>query len=168
MATLYDVLIALGLADCAALRSPFPVAGVLPESRPATTGRPLHADLMAKDSDLAIAFAGRFGGRVETTELGRRALAQASAQGPRRQDFSALAVAVAVGWPAGTSDEASARCGLDDDDRRHPLGGRPAHSAAVRCKPFVSRCRAPARAPGAQQRGECAQIAAASAASPFE
>jgi hypothetical protein len=76
---------------------------------------------MAKDLDLAIAFAGRLGVELETTELGRRALAQASAQGLGGKDFSALAVAVAGRVaPAGTSDEPVPGAGLDDDDRRHP------------------------------------------------
>ncbi len=121
MATLYDVL-SHSTGDCAALRSRFPVAGVLPES-PASNdwAAGFTADLMAKDLDLAIAFAGRLGVELETTELGRRALAQASAQGLGGKDFSALAVAVAGRVaPAGTSDEPVPGAGLDDDDRRHP------------------------------------------------
>ncbi|HLH27441.1 MAG TPA: NAD-binding protein, partial [Acidimicrobiales bacterium] len=81
--------------DCVAVRTRFPVPGVVPDS-PASNGWApgFMTDLMAKDLDLAMAHAGRVGVELETTPLARRRLGQASAAGFGREDFSALAKVV--------------------------------------------------------------------------
>jgi 3-hydroxyisobutyrate dehydrogenase len=77
--------------DCVAVRTRVPFEGVQPDS-PATNGwRPGFAtDLMAKDVDLAIAYAGRLGVPVESGVLARRLLAAAQEAGYGREDFSAV------------------------------------------------------------------------------
>jgi 3-hydroxyisobutyrate dehydrogenase len=78
--------------DCVAVRTRLPVAGVVADS-PATNGwRPgFMTDLMAKDLDLALVYAGRAGVPLSTTATARQALTAAIAAGYGRQDFSAVA-----------------------------------------------------------------------------
>jgi 3-hydroxyisobutyrate dehydrogenase len=81
--------------DCVAVRTRLPVPGVIPES-PASNGwQPgFMTDLMAKDVDLAMAYAARCGVAVPTTAAARQLLTSASAAGYGREDFSALAKVV--------------------------------------------------------------------------
>ena len=77
--------------DCTAVRTRVPFEGVLPES-PASNGwRPgFMTDLMAKDLDLALAYAARVGSPLDTTALVRATLRAAQEAGYGREDFSAL------------------------------------------------------------------------------
>lgn len=77
--------------DCTAVRTRVPFEGVLPDA-PASNGwRPGFAtDLMAKDLDLALAYAARVGSPLDTTALVRSTLRQAQEAGYGREDFSAL------------------------------------------------------------------------------
>jgi 3-hydroxyisobutyrate dehydrogenase-like beta-hydroxyacid dehydrogenase len=63
---------------------------------PATNGwRPgFMTDLMAKDLDLALVYAGRAGVPLSTTATARQALTAAIAAGYGRQDFSSVAKVV--------------------------------------------------------------------------
>ncbi len=81
--------------DCVAVRTRLPVPGVVPES-PASNGwRPgFMTDLMAKDLDLAMAYASHRGVSVPTTAAARQLLTAASAAGYGREDFSAVAKVV--------------------------------------------------------------------------
>jgi 3-hydroxyisobutyrate dehydrogenase len=81
--------------DCVAVRTRLPVPGVIPES-PASNGwQPgFMTDLMAKDLDLAMAYAVRCGVSVPTTATARQLLTAASAAGYGREDFSAVAKVV--------------------------------------------------------------------------
>lgn len=77
--------------DCVAVRTRVPFEGVLPDS-PASNGwRPGFAtDLMAKDVDLALAYAARLGVPVESAALARSLLTAAQEAGYGREDFSAI------------------------------------------------------------------------------
>ena len=77
--------------DCTAVRTRVPFEGVQPDS-PASNGwRPgFMADLMAKDLDLALAYAARAGVRLDTTALVRETLREAQEAGYGREDFSAI------------------------------------------------------------------------------
>jgi 3-hydroxyisobutyrate dehydrogenase len=77
--------------DCMAVRTRIPFEGVLPDS-PASNGWApgFMTDLMAKDLDLALSFAGRAGTPLFTTGLVRQVLGAASATGYGREDFSSL------------------------------------------------------------------------------
>ncbi len=101
MAKLYEVL-THATGDCVAVRTRLPVPGVVPES-PASNGwQPgFMTDLMAKDIDLAMAYAVRCGVPVPTTAAARQLLTAASTAGYGREDFSALAKVVlsAAGVP---------------------------------------------------------------------
>jgi 3-hydroxyisobutyrate dehydrogenase len=87
---LHQVLVA-STGDCTAVRTRIPYEGVLPES-PASNGwKPgFMTDLMAKDLDLALAYAARTGVPVAATAAARQALTAASTAGYGREDFSAL------------------------------------------------------------------------------
>jgi 3-hydroxyisobutyrate dehydrogenase len=94
MAKLLEVL-THATGDCVAVRTRLPVPGVIPES-PASNGwQPgFMTDLMAKDLDLAMAYAVRTGVPVSTTAAARQLLTAASAAGYGREDFSAVAKVV--------------------------------------------------------------------------
>lgn len=94
LAKLHQVLVH-ATGDCVAVRTRFPVPGVVPDS-PASNGWApgFMTDLMAKDLDLALAYAHGVGQTLETTPLASRRLGQASAAGFGREDFSALAKVV--------------------------------------------------------------------------
>jgi len=81
--------------DCVAVRTRLPVPGVIAES-PASNGwQPgFMTDLMAKDLDLALAYAAGRGVSVPTTAAARQMLTAASAAGYGREDFSAVAKVV--------------------------------------------------------------------------
>jgi 3-hydroxyisobutyrate dehydrogenase len=81
--------------DCVAVRTRLPVPGVVPES-PASNGwQPgFMTDLMAKDLDLALAYAAMRGVTVPTTATARQLLTATSAAGYGREDFSAVAKVV--------------------------------------------------------------------------
>jgi 3-hydroxyisobutyrate dehydrogenase len=81
--------------DCVAVRTRLPVPGVVPES-PASNGwQPgFMTDLMAKDLDLAMAYAAKQGVPVATTAAARQMLTAASSAGYGREDFSAVAKVV--------------------------------------------------------------------------
>jgi 3-hydroxyisobutyrate dehydrogenase len=81
--------------DCVAVRTRLPVPGVIPES-PASNGwQPgFMTDLMAKDLDLALAYAEGAGVPLTTTTVARAALAAASDAGFGREDFSSVAKVV--------------------------------------------------------------------------
>jgi 3-hydroxyisobutyrate dehydrogenase len=91
---LYEVL-THATGDCVAVRTRLPVAGVVPDS-PASNGwRPgFMTNLMAKDVDLALAYAAGRGVSVPTTAAARQWLTAASSAGYGREDFSALAKVV--------------------------------------------------------------------------
>jgi 3-hydroxyisobutyrate dehydrogenase len=94
MAKLLEVL-THSTGDCVAVRTRLPVPGVVPES-PASNGwQPgFMTDLMAKDLDLAMAYAVRCGVPVPTTATARQLLTAASTAGYGRQDFSSVAKVV--------------------------------------------------------------------------
>jgi 3-hydroxyisobutyrate dehydrogenase len=94
MGKLYEVL-THATGDCVAVRTRLPVPGVVPES-PASNGwQPgFMTDLMAKDIDLALAYAARTGVAVPTTAAARQLLTAASSAGYGREDFSAVAKVV--------------------------------------------------------------------------
>jgi 3-hydroxyisobutyrate dehydrogenase len=77
--------------DCTAVRTRIPFEGVLPDS-PASNGWApgFMTDLMAKDLDLALGYAGTAGTPLFTTGLVRQVLGAASAAGYGREDFSSL------------------------------------------------------------------------------
>jgi 3-hydroxyisobutyrate dehydrogenase len=81
--------------DCVAVRTRLPVPGVVPAS-PASNGwKPgFMTDLMAKDLDLALAYADRTGVPLTSTAVARQALAAATEAGYGREDFSSLAKVV--------------------------------------------------------------------------
>ncbi len=77
--------------DCVAVRTRFPVAGVIPESPASNDWKPgFMTDLMAKDLDLALHYAAGAGVPVATTATARQMLAAASSAGYGREDFSAV------------------------------------------------------------------------------
>ncbi len=94
MAKLYEVL-THATGDCVAVRTRLPVPGVVPDS-PASNGwQPgFMTDLMAKDIDLAMAYAAKSGVPVATTAAARQLLTAASTAGYGREDFSAVAKVV--------------------------------------------------------------------------
>jgi 3-hydroxyisobutyrate dehydrogenase len=94
MAKLYEVL-THATGDCVAVRTRLPVPGVVVES-PASNGWApgFMTDLMAKDLDLALAYADRAGVPMATTEVARGMLGAASSAGYGREDFSAVAKVV--------------------------------------------------------------------------
>jgi 3-hydroxyisobutyrate dehydrogenase len=77
--------------DCTAVRTRVPFEGVQPDA-PASNGwRPgFMTDLMAKDLDLALAYAAGLGVPLETTAVVRETLREATERGWGREDFSAL------------------------------------------------------------------------------
>jgi 3-hydroxyisobutyrate dehydrogenase len=88
---LHEVLIH-STGDCAAVRTRFPVPGVVPDSPASNDWAPgFMTDLMAKDLGLALAYAARMHVSLDSTELARKSLAAASAAGYGREDFSSLA-----------------------------------------------------------------------------
>jgi 3-hydroxyisobutyrate dehydrogenase len=94
MGKLYEVL-THATGDCVAVRTRLPVPGVVPDS-PASNGWApgFMTDLMAKDVDLALAYAARTGVPVPTTAAARQLLTAASSAGYGREDFSAVAKVV--------------------------------------------------------------------------
>jgi 3-hydroxyisobutyrate dehydrogenase len=77
--------------DCTAVRTRVPFEGVQPEAPPSNDWRPgFMTDLMAKDLDLALAYAARVGVDLDTTRIVRETLRLASEAGFGREDFSAL------------------------------------------------------------------------------
>jgi 3-hydroxyisobutyrate dehydrogenase len=94
MDKLYQVL-THATGDCVAVRTRLPVPGVVPESPASNDWKPgFMTDLMAKDLDLALAYAVRSGVPVSTTAAARQLLTAASAAGYGREDFSAVAKVV--------------------------------------------------------------------------
>ena len=94
MAKLYEVL-THATGDCVAVRTRLPVPGVVPDSPASNRWEPgFMTDLMAKDIDLATAYAARSGVPVPTTAAARQWLTAASTAGYGREDFSALAKVV--------------------------------------------------------------------------
>ena len=77
--------------DCTALRTRVPFEGVLPDA-PASNGWApgFMTDLMAKDLDLALAYAAGVEVDLASTRVVRQTLREASAAGYGREDFSAL------------------------------------------------------------------------------
>jgi 3-hydroxyisobutyrate dehydrogenase len=88
---LYEVL-THATGDCVAVRTRLPAEGVVPDS-PASNGwKPgFMTDLMAKDLDLAIAYASKANTPLFTSGIVRQVLGAASEAGYGRQDFSSLA-----------------------------------------------------------------------------
>jgi 3-hydroxyisobutyrate dehydrogenase len=91
LAQLYEVL-THATADCVAVRTRLPAEGVVPDS-PASNGWApgFMTDLMAKDLDLAIAYAAAQRTPLFTSGVVRQVLGAASQAGYGREDFSALA-----------------------------------------------------------------------------
>ena len=91
LAKLYEVL-THATGDCVAVRTRLPAEGVVPDS-PASNGWApgFMTDLMAKDLDLAIAYASSQRTPLFTSGLVRQVLGAASQAGYGREDFSALA-----------------------------------------------------------------------------
>jgi len=88
---LYEVL-THATGDCVAVRTRLPAEGVVPDS-PASNGWApgFMTDLMAKDLDLAIAYAAEARTPLFTSGIVRQVLGAASQAGYGREDFSALA-----------------------------------------------------------------------------
>jgi 3-hydroxyisobutyrate dehydrogenase len=77
--------------DCVAVRTRLPVPGVVPESPASNDWKPgFMTDLMAKDLDLALAYAARTGVPLASTATVRQVLTATSVAGFGREDFSAL------------------------------------------------------------------------------
>ncbi len=78
-------------ADCVAVRTRVPFEGVLPDSPASNEWKPgFMTELMAKDLDLALTFAGRAGTPLYSTALVRQITTTAIADGYAREDFSAI------------------------------------------------------------------------------
>ena len=94
LARLYEVL-THSTGDCVAVRTRLPAEGVVADS-PASNGwKPgFMTDLMAKDLDLAIAYAAKARTPLFTAGVVRQILGAASEAGYGREDFSALAKVV--------------------------------------------------------------------------
>ena len=84
-----------GTGDCVAVRTRLPAEGVVPDS-PASNGWApgFMTDLMAKDLDLAIAYASKAKTPLFTAGIVRQVLGAASEAGYGREDFSSLAKVV--------------------------------------------------------------------------
>ena len=84
-----------GTGDCVAVRTRLPAEGVVPDS-PASNGWApgFMTDLMAKDLDLAIAYASKAKTPLFTSGIVRQVLGAASEAGYGREDFSSLAKVV--------------------------------------------------------------------------
>jgi 3-hydroxyisobutyrate dehydrogenase len=81
--------------DCVAVRTRLPVAGVVADSPASNDWKPgFMTDLMAKDLDLALAYAARAGVPLASTATARQVLTAASSAGYGREDFSALSKVV--------------------------------------------------------------------------
>jgi 3-hydroxyisobutyrate dehydrogenase len=81
--------------DCVAVRTRLPVPGVVPESPASNEWQPgFMTDLMAKDLDLALAYAAKSGVPLATTATARQMLTAAHSAGYGREDFSAVAKVV--------------------------------------------------------------------------
>jgi 3-hydroxyisobutyrate dehydrogenase len=88
---LYEVL-THATGDCVAVRTRLPAAGVVPDSPASNDWKPgFMTDLMAKDLDLAIAYAAEARTPLFTSGIVRQVLGAASEAGYGREDFSALA-----------------------------------------------------------------------------
>ena len=105
LAKLHEVLVH-ATGDCVAVRTRFPVAGVVADS-PASNGWApgFMTDLMAKDLDLATAYGAAQGVPLTFTATARQALTASSTAGYGRQDFSAVAKVLAS--LAGLAEEES-------------------------------------------------------------
>ena len=94
MRKLFEVL-THATGDCVAVRTRLPVPGVVPESPASNDWQPgFMTDLMAKDLDLALAYAASAGVPLATTAVARQALTAAVVAGYGREDFSAVAKVV--------------------------------------------------------------------------
>jgi 3-hydroxyisobutyrate dehydrogenase len=94
MAKLFEVL-THATGDCVAVRTRLPVAGVVPDSPASNEWKPgFMTDLMAKDLDLALAYAARAGVPLATTATARQMLTAAHSAGYGREDFSSVAKVV--------------------------------------------------------------------------
>jgi 3-hydroxyisobutyrate dehydrogenase len=101
MQKLFEVL-THATGDCVAVRTRLPVPGVVPESPASNDWQPgFMTDLMAKDLDLALAYAAKTGVPAATTTTVRQMLGAAQQAGYGREDFSAVAKVVMA--PAGTA-----------------------------------------------------------------
>jgi 3-hydroxyisobutyrate dehydrogenase len=101
MQKLFEVL-THATGDCVAVRTRLPVPGVVPESPASNDWQPgFMTDLMAKDLDLALAYAAKTGVLAATTTTVRQMLGAAQQAGYGREDFSAVAKVVMA--PAGTA-----------------------------------------------------------------
>jgi 3-hydroxyisobutyrate dehydrogenase len=99
MRKLFEVL-THATGDCVAVRTRLPVPGVVPESPASNDWQPgFMTDLMAKDLDLALAYAAKTGVPAATTATARQMLGAAQRAGYGREDFSAVAKVVMA--PAG-------------------------------------------------------------------
>jgi 3-hydroxyisobutyrate dehydrogenase len=88
--------------DCVAVRTRLPVAGVVPDSPASNEWAPgFMTDLMAKDLDLALAYAAAARVPMATTATARQMLAAAQDAGYGREDFSAVAKVVLASAGAG-------------------------------------------------------------------
>ena len=87
---LHEVLIH-STGDCTAVRTRIPFEGVLADSPASNDWAPgFMTDLMAKDLDLAVAYASKAGTPLFTSGVVRQLLSAASEAGYGREDFSAL------------------------------------------------------------------------------
>ena len=81
--------------DCVAVRTRLPVPGVVADSPASNDWQPgFMTDLMAKDLDLALAYAAQAGVPAATTATARQMLTAAQSAGYGREDFSAVAKVV--------------------------------------------------------------------------
>jgi 3-hydroxyisobutyrate dehydrogenase len=90
LSLMHEVLVA-STGDCTAVRTRIPFEGVLPDSPASNDWQPgFMTDLMAKDIDLALAYAARSGVPALSAGVARQVLTSASVAGYGREDFSAL------------------------------------------------------------------------------
>jgi 3-hydroxyisobutyrate dehydrogenase len=88
--------------DCTAVRTRLPVAGVVADSPASHNWEPgFMTDLMAKDLDLALAYAARARVPMATTATARQMLTAAQGAGYGREDFSAVAKVILASAGAG-------------------------------------------------------------------
>jgi 3-hydroxyisobutyrate dehydrogenase len=101
MRKLFEVL-THATGDCTAVRTRLPVAGVVADSPASHNWEPgFMTDLMAKDLDLALAYAAAARVPMTTTAVARQMLTAAQGAGYGREDFSAVAKVVLASAGAG-------------------------------------------------------------------
>ena len=148
---LYEVL-THATGDCVAVRTRLPFEGAIPDT-PASNGwKPgFMTDLMAKDVDLALAYAAKAGVPALTSGLVRPILGAASAAGYGREDFSALGKIVRARRHRLSAEVSTLRTAAVTERRQ--FGGRVRRPVARVTVPMPVACAASAYAKASAMRG---------------